>query len=52
MKKKKKKVLTKKQVYLGLSILDINKILMYQLCYDNKKTKLWRKYKIMLHGYR
>ena len=32
----KKNVLTKKLVYLGLSILD-NKISMYQCWYDNKK---------------
>ena len=30
MKKKKKEILMKKLVYLGLSILDLSKILMYQ----------------------
>ena len=39
-----------KPVYLGLSILEISKIVMYEFLYD--KTKIWRKSKIMLHGYR
>ena len=34
MKKKKTKVKMNKSVYLGMSILDISKTLMYKFCYD------------------
>ena len=36
---KKKKVKMNKPVYLGLSILEISKILMYELWYDYMKPK-------------
>ena len=36
-KKKKTEVLTNKPVYLGLLILDLSNILMYQFCYDYLK---------------
>ena len=35
--KKKTEVLTNKPVYLGLLILDLSNILMYQFCYDYLK---------------
>ena len=38
--------------YLGLSILELSKIVMYEFWYDYMKTKIWRKFKIMLHEYR
>ena len=51
--KKKTEILMDKPVYLGLSILELKKILMHAwalvwLC----KTKIWWKIKIVLHGYR
>ena len=33
------KVKMNKQIYLGLSILEISKILMYEFCYDYMKPK-------------
>ena len=46
---KKTKVKMNKPVYLGMSILDVIKTLMYEFWYDYLKQ---RQYKIMLHGYR
>ena len=37
----------KKPIYLGLSILEISKIIMYEFWYDYVK----KKYEIMLYGY-
>ena len=39
----KKNTLTKKLIYLDLSILDINKISMYQFWYDNIKPNYGEK---------
>ena len=39
-------------VYLGLSILELSKILMYEFCYDYVKPKYDKKTKIVLCGYR
>ena len=36
---KKTKVLMNKPLYLGLSILDLRKLLMYEICYDYVKPK-------------
>ena len=38
-----------KLVYLGLSIFEMSKTGMFEFWYE---TKIWRKRKIMLHGYR
>ena len=38
-KKQKAKVKMNKPVYLGMSILDISKMLMYKFCYDYIKPK-------------
>ena len=51
MKKKKKNILMNKSVYLGLSILEICKIVMYQFWYDYVKPK-YIKSKVLLHEYR
>ena len=40
-----------KLVYLGLSILEISKIVMHQFWYDYVKPKYCEK-QIVLHGYR
>ena len=40
-----------KPAYLGLSILEISKTVMYGFWYYYLKPKKWRKSKIMLHGY-
>ena len=45
-------ILTNKPVYLGLLILEISKILMYEFCYDYVKPKYSDKRKIVLYGYR
>ena len=45
---KKAKVIINKPVYLGMSILDISKTLMYEFCYDYIKPKYGHS-KIMLH---
>ena len=37
--KKKTQILMNKPVYLGLSILELNKILMYKFWYDYAKPK-------------
>ena len=39
IKMKQTKVKVNKPVYLGMSILDISKILMYEFCYDYIKSK-------------
>ena len=41
-----------KPVYLGLSILELSKILMYELWYNFVKPKYSEKGKIVLYGYR
>ena len=41
-----------KLVYLGLSILELSEIVMYEFWYDNVKPKYGEKAKIILHGYR
>ena len=46
---KKTRVKINKPIYLGLSILDISKILMYEFWYDHMKPKYARG-KIMLYG--
>ena len=47
---KKVKVKMKKPIYLGLSILEISKIIMYEFWYDYIKS-IWRYGKVMLYGY-
>ena len=44
--KKKKQILTKKPVYLGRSILEIRKIVMYIFWYDYVKPKYVEKVKL------
>ena len=48
MKKKKNKtrILMNKLVYLGLSILELNKILMYEFWYDYTEPKYGEKVKL------
>ena len=46
----KTKVKMNKLIYLGLSILDISKILMYEFWYDYMKPKYGNRVKL-LHGY-
>ena len=46
---KKTNVKMTKPLYLGMTILDISKILMYEFWYNY--TKVWRKDKIMLYRY-
>ena len=48
---KKTKVIMNKPVYLGMSISDISKTLMYEIWYDYIKIKQ-RQSETMLHGYR
>ena len=43
---KKKKILMNKPVYLGLSILELSKILMYEFWYDYVKPKYFEKTKL------
>ena len=43
---KKTKVKMNKPIYLGLSILEISKILMYEFCYDYMKPKYGNKVKL------
>ena len=45
------KVKMNKPVYLGLSILEIGKTLMYEFWYGYIKIKVSAKCKTMLHGY-
>ena len=44
--KKKPEILTNKLVYLGLSILELSKILMYEFWYDYVKSKYGEKAKL------
>ena len=41
-----------KLVFLGLSISEISKLVMFELWYDYVKPKYREKNRIMLHGYR
>ena len=43
---KRTEILMKKPVYLGLSILEISKIVMYELWYDYLKPKYGEKAKL------
>ena len=43
IKKKKTQILMNKPVYLGLSILELNKMLMYKLWYDCVKPNIMKK---------
>ena len=45
-KKKKKNVKMNKPIYLGMSILDISKMLMYKFWYDHFKPKYGHKAKL------
>ena len=45
---RKREILINKPVYLGLSILELSKILMYQFCYDYLKPKYQKKKKAKL----
>ena len=49
--KKKTEIIINKPIYLGLSILELNEILMYKFCYDYVNLKMWWKSKAMLYGY-
>ena len=48
---KKTQILMNTPVYLGFSILELSKILMYELWYDHVKPKK-QKSKTLLYGYR
>ena len=48
---KKAKVIMNKPVYLGMSILDISKTLMYEFWYGYIKLKYGDRAKIMLYGH-
>ena len=48
---KKVKVKMKKPIYLGLSKLEISKIIMYEFWYDYVKKKYGDMVKVMLYGY-
>ena len=41
-------IIMNRRFYLGLSILELSKTVMYELC----KSKIWWKSKTVLHGYR
>ena len=45
-------ILSNKPVYLGLSILGLSKILMYEFWHDYVKPKKWWKRRIVLYWYR
>ena len=47
---KKTEILMNKPVYLGLLILELSKILMYEFWYDYVKRKLVKKAKICYKG--
>ena len=52
---RKTRILMNKPVYLGLSILELSKILMYEFWYGYVKTKYGEQNKIcktLLYGYR
>ena len=44
--KKKTDILMNEPVYLGLSIIELSKILMYKFCYDDLKPKYGEKAKL------
>ena len=46
------KVLMNKPIYLGLSILDLSKTVMYVFWYNYMKPKYQKQCKTMLHGHR
>ena len=48
---KKKKVKMNKPIYLGFSILDLSKIVMYEFWYDYIKPKYGKKSNTMLYGH-
>ena len=48
---KKSKILMNKPVYLGLSILELSKILMYEFRYDYVKPKYCEKANFVGYGY-
>ena len=48
---KKTKILINKPLYLGLSILELSKMLMHDFWYDYAKPKYGENNKIMLYGY-
>ena len=45
-------ILMNKLVYLGVSILELSKILMYEVLVWFCKSNIWWKSKILLYGYR
>ena len=47
-----KKIKMNKPVYLGFSILEISKTLIYEFCFEYMKPKYEKKNKIMLYGHR
>ena len=49
---KKTEILMNKTVYLGLSILELSKILMYEFWYDYLKPKYCEKHCISLHTWK
>ena len=49
---KKAEILLNKLVYLGYSVLELSKILMYQFSYDYVKPKYVEKAKTMFYGYK
>ena len=49
---KKAEILTNKLVCLEFSILELNKILMYDFWYDYEKPKYDEKVKLLLYGFR
>ena len=49
---KKTETLMNKPVYLGLSILELSEILMYEFWYKYVKPKYGEKAKFLLNGYR
>ena len=49
---KKNQILTNNPVYLGFSILELSKMLMYEFWNDYVKPKYGQKNKIVLYGYR
>ena len=49
---KKTEILMNKPIYLGLSILELSKILMYEFWYNYVDPKYGKRFKIVLYGYR
>ena len=49
---KQKQIVMNKPVYLGLSILELSKMLMYEFWYDYIKPEYGKKNKTVLYGYR